>query len=81
MSGEQVVKSLKDEELETRIGELREEKSRLTDAFVSGRISQEVYKKTVIKLEKEILRINEEMKLRIARKKEPNNQDNESGQS
>jgi predicted nucleic acid-binding Zn-ribbon protein len=63
------MKSLKDEELEARLQELREEKTRLTDAYVSGRIPKEVYKKTVIKLEKEIGRISEEMKLRIDGKK------------
>ena len=62
------MKALKDEELEARLQELREEKTRLTDAFMSGRIPQDVYKKTVLKIEKEIGNLSEEMRRRTANK-------------
>lgn len=62
------MKALKDQELEARLQELREEKTRLTDAFMSGRIPQDVYKKTVLKIEKEIGNLSEEMRRRTANK-------------
>lgn len=67
-TGEQILKAIKDEELESRLEELREEKTKLTDAYVSGRVPQDVYKKTVMKLEKEIGNIGEELRMRTAKK-------------
>jgi predicted nucleic acid-binding Zn-ribbon protein len=64
------LKVLKDEELEARLQELREEKTRLTDAFVSGRIPQDVYKKTVMRIEKQIGNIREEMTRRTAKRQD-----------
>lgn len=64
------MKVLKDEDLQTRLLELREEKSRLTDAFVSGRIPQDVYKKTVMRIEKEIGSISEEMRRRTIKRQD-----------
>ena len=67
------MKALKDQELEARLQELREEKTRLTDAFMSGRIPQDVYKKTVLKIEKEIGNLSEEMRRRTANKQDTGN--------
>jgi hypothetical protein len=55
---------MKDEELEHKLRELREEKTRLSEAYVSGRIPQDVYKKTVIKVESDIAILQKEVKRR-----------------
>jgi hypothetical protein len=61
---------LKDEELEDKIRELREEKTRMSQAYISGRIPQDVYRKAVIRVESEIANLQKEVKRR-ATNKEP----------
>jgi predicted Holliday junction resolvase-like endonuclease len=58
------MKALKKEELEEKVEQLREEKTRLSEAFVSGRIPEDVYRKTVMKVENNILNITKELKRR-----------------
>ncbi|WXG46622.1 MAG: hypothetical protein WED05_08205 [Candidatus Atabeyarchaeum deiterrae] len=60
------MRAFKNEELEEKIHELREEKTRLSEAFADGRIPQDVYKKTVVRVENEITNIMKEMKRRTA---------------
>jgi hypothetical protein len=59
---------MKDEELEDKIRELREEKSRMSQAYVAGRIPQDVYKRAVIRVENEIAELQKESKRRAATK-------------
>jgi hypothetical protein len=59
---------MKDEELEDRIRELREEKSRMSQAYVSGRIPQDVYKRAVIRVEDEITKLQKETSRRATSK-------------
>jgi hypothetical protein len=63
-----ISRDMKDEELEDKLRELREQKSRLSEAYVSGRIPQDVYKKTVMKVENEITDLQKEAKRRTAHK-------------
>jgi predicted nucleic acid-binding Zn-ribbon protein len=58
------MKALKSEELEKKLQELREEKTRLSEAFVSGRLPKDVYRKTVIRVENDIVKIANELKRR-----------------
>jgi hypothetical protein len=59
---------MKDEELEDKIKELREEKSRMSQAYVAGRIPQDVYKRAVIRVENEITELQKETKRRATTK-------------
>jgi hypothetical protein len=59
---------MKDEELEDKIKELREEKSRMSQAYVSGRIPQDVYRRAVIRVENEIAKLQKETKRRATTK-------------
>jgi hypothetical protein len=59
---------LKDEELEDKIRELREEKTRMSQAYISGRIPQDVYKKAVIRVESEIATLQKEVNRRATSK-------------
>jgi len=63
-----VLKAFKTEELEQKLGELREEKARLTEAFVSGKIPQDVYKKTVMRIQTDIANAEKEIRRRSAKK-------------
>nr|MDO8133770.1 hypothetical protein [Candidatus Njordarchaeum guaymaensis] len=62
------MKAFKTEELEQKLGELREEKARLTEAFVSGKIPQDVYKKTVMRIQTDIANAEKEIRRRSAKK-------------
>lgn len=59
---------MKDEELEDKLRELREEKTRMSNAYLSGRIPQDVYKKAVIKVESEITNLQKEVRRRATSK-------------
>ena len=59
---------MKDEELEDKIKELRDEKSRMSQAYVSGRIPQDVYRRAVIRVENEIAKLQKETKRRATTK-------------
>jgi hypothetical protein len=58
------MKAMKTEELETKLERLREEKMRLTEAFLMGRIPQDIYRKTVIRIQKEVTNLSEEIQRR-----------------
>ncbi|WXG44040.1 MAG: hypothetical protein WED04_08415 [Promethearchaeati archaeon SRVP18_Atabeyarchaeia-1] len=62
------MRAFKEEELEARLQELRNEKTSLTEAFVSGRIPKDIYKKTVTRIEKESGKISEEIRRRVDKK-------------
>jgi predicted nucleic acid-binding Zn-ribbon protein len=59
-----VLKAFRNEELEDKLEELREEKNRLTDAFINGKIPQDVYKKTVMRLQTDIISVEKEIRRR-----------------
>ncbi len=62
-----IPRDIKDEELEDKLRELREQKTRLSEAYVSGRIPQDVYKKTIMKVENEIADLQKEIKRKATR--------------
>jgi hypothetical protein len=59
-----ISRDTKDEELEDKLRELREQKTRMSEAYVAGRIPQDVYKKAVIKVEGEIANLQKEIRRR-----------------
>lgn len=61
------MKAFKKEELEEKLEKLREEKTRLSEAFVGGRIPEDIYRKTVMKVENNILNIAKELKRRTGK--------------
>jgi hypothetical protein len=63
-----ISRDTKDEELEDKLRELREEKTRMSQAYISGRIPQDVYKKAVIKVESEIANLQKEIRRRATGK-------------
>lgn len=62
------MKAFRIEELEQKLEELREEKARLTEAFVNGKIPQDVYKKTVIRVQTDIAKVEKEIRRRTVEK-------------
>jgi len=62
------LKAFRIEELEQKLEELREEKTRLTEAFVNGKIPQDVYKKTVMRLQTDISNVEKEIRRRTTEK-------------
>lgn len=62
-----IPRDMKDEELEDKLRELREQKTRLSEAYLLGRIPQDAYKKTVMKVENEIADLQKEVKRRGTR--------------
>jgi len=62
------LKAFRIEELEQKLEELREEKARLTEAFVNGKIPQDVYKKTVIRVQTDIAKVEKEIRRRTVEK-------------
>nr|MDO8100604.1 hypothetical protein [Candidatus Njordarchaeota archaeon] len=62
------MKAFKNEELEKELEVLREKKTRLTEAFVNGRIPQDVYKKTVTRLQTDIINVEKEIRRRSTKR-------------
>jgi len=62
------LKAFKNEELEKELEVLREKKTRLTEAFVNGRIPQDVYKKTVTRLQTDIINVEKEIRRRSTKR-------------